>query len=523
MAGKEKDMSKVKQMLRLHHNGVSNRQIAKDLSVNKETVNRYVKLAKSDELSITDLLKLDDPVLQHRINGGSPSYPEGERFDDFKKKLSYFEDEMKRPHVTLKLLWEEYIAEHPKGYGLTQFRYHYRQHTKAKRPVSSSLLKDLYTPGEKLMIDYAGDRLEYVDRETGEIVKVQVFVACMPATDYGFAIAVRSQRSEDFIHALAMCLGSLGGVPKIVVSDNLKAAVVKTDPHEPKINRILEDMANHYGFVVIPARSGKPKDKSLVENQVKIVYNRVYAQLRNQKFYSLEELNKAIGTKMQAHNRKRMQQHPYTREEQFIATEKPELRPLPKERFEVRFYASLKVNPNGFVYLGRDKHHYSTPHVYIGQQTSVIYTRSLVKIYINGECVAMHKRSYNQGKYTYEKEHLASNTQAYRDRSPQYYVRRAQNASQELGEVVEYMFATATVPVETFYKGCEGLLKLQRDTDPHLFKKACDTALLYQKYRYGFIERLIRTECRGVEDVQCRDLFNTFPSHDNVRGKEEYN
>jgi len=523
MAGKEKDMSKVKQILRLHQNGASNRQIAEELSVNKETVNRYVNLAKTDELPIKELLKLDDPVLQHRMNGGNPAYPDQKRFDEFIKNLSYFENEMKRPHVTLKLLWEEYIAEHPGGYGLTQFRYHYRQHAKAKCPVSSSLLKDLYVPGEKLLIDFAGDQLEYINRETGELVKVQVFVACMPATDYGFAIAVRSQRSEDFIHALAMCFSSLGGVPKIVVSDNLKAAVVKTDPYEPKINRILEDMANHYGFVVIPTRPGKPKDKSLVENQVKIIYNRVYAQLRNQNFYSLEELNKAIGEKMLAHNRRRMQQHPYTREEQFIATEKPELRPLPQDRFEARFYASLKVNTNGFVFLGRDKHHYSVPHVYIGQQTHVIYTRSLVKIYIKGECVAMHTRSYNQGKYTYEKEHLASNTQAYRDRSPQYYVKRAQDASQELGEVIQYMFATATVPVETFYKGCEGLLKLQRNTDPHLFKKACDTALLYQKYRYGFIERLIRTQCRGVEDVEGQDFFKTFPSHENVRGKQVYN
>jgi transposase len=205
MAGKIKDMSKVKQMLRLHQNGVSNRQIATELSVNKETVNRYVKRAKQDQLSIKELLKLDDPVLQYRMSGGNPAYPD-DRFEVLKGKLSYFEKELERKHVTLQILWEEYIAENPNGYSLTQFRYHYKQHTKAKRKTPSSILKDLYVPGEKLYIDFAGDTMEYIDMETGEIIKVQMFVACMPFTDYGFAIAVPSQKSEDFIHALTSCV-----------------------------------------------------------------------------------------------------------------------------------------------------------------------------------------------------------------------------------------------------------------------------------------------------------------------------
>lgn len=149
MAGKIKDMSKVKQMLRLHQNGVSNRQIAAELSVNKETVNRYIKRAKHDHLTIEELLKLEDPVLQHRMTGGNPAYPDN-RFEELKGKLSYFEEELKRKHVILQTLWEEYIAENPNGYSLTQFRYHYRQHTKAKRKTPSSILKDLYVTGEKL-------------------------------------------------------------------------------------------------------------------------------------------------------------------------------------------------------------------------------------------------------------------------------------------------------------------------------------------------------------------------------------
>ena len=521
MAGKIKEMSNVKQMLRLHQNGVSNRQIAAELSVNKETVNRYVKRAKHDQLSIKELLKLDDPVLQHRMTGGNPAYPD-DRFEVLKGKLSYFEKELNRKHVNLKTLWEEYIAENPNGYSLTQFRYHFRQHIKARGKTPSSILKDLYVPGEKLFIDFAGDTMEYIDRATGEINKVQIFVACMPATDYGFAIGVPSQKSEDFIYALTSCFQALGGVPKIVVSDNLKSAVTKTDPYEPQINRIMEDMANHYGCVVIPARPRRPKDKGLVENHVKIVYNRVYAQLRNRKFFSLEELNHAIAEKMLAHNRKRMQQYPYTREEHFLATEKEKLQPLPIDKFEVRHYANLKVGLNGCIYLGRDKHHYSVPYIHIGEQAHVIYTRNLVKIYIKGECVAKHPRNYKQGGYTLQKSHMASNTMAYRERSPQYYINRGRSVLPELGEVIECMFSTAKVPVETFYRGCDGLLKLQRTTDPNLFKKACETALLYRRYRYGFIERLIKSKCRGVSEINTQHLPQIFPSHKNIRGKSRF-
>jgi len=181
MAGKTKEMNKIKQMLRLHLDGVSNREIATQLEMNKETVNRYVKRAKSDSMSISGLLRLDDPVLEHRMTGGSPAYTD-ERFELFKEKLPYLMKEKGRKHVTLKLLWEEYKAENPDGYGLTQFRFHYRQNKLANGQRPSTVLKDTFVGGEKIFIDFAGDTMEYTDMETGEIITVQMFVACMPAT-----------------------------------------------------------------------------------------------------------------------------------------------------------------------------------------------------------------------------------------------------------------------------------------------------------------------------------------------------
>lgn len=525
MAGKTKQMSKIKQMLQLHLDGVSNRKIATQLEMNKETVNRYVKRAESDSMDMSELLKLDDPVLEHRMTGGSPAYTD-ERFENLKEKLPYLTKEKGRDHVTLKLLWEEYRAENPDGYSLTQFRFHCRQGSLASKRSPSTVLKDTYVGGEKIFIDFAGDTMEYTDPETGEIVTVQMFVSCLPATDYGYVLGVPSQRTEDLVYAIASGFKAIGGVPKIIVPDNLKSAVIKTDPYEPELNRVMEDLANHYGCVVIPARPGRPKDKSLVEDHVKLVYQRVYAPLRNERFHSLEELNKAVAEKMLAHNQKRMQQQPFTREEQFLAIEKPELRPLPSEDFQIRSYANLTVGPNGCVYLGRDKHYYSAPHALIGQSVKVIYTRTLVKFYSNGECVATHQRDYAPGRYTLTREHLASNSLAYRDRSPNYYVAKGRQATQELGEIITYMFATTSVPPEAFYRSCEGLLHLQRTTDPNLFRTACEAALRHQRYRYSFIQQLVKTKCKGVEEAmqleieqECGELV---PDHANIRGKAHF-
>jgi transposase len=487
--------------------------------MDKETVNRYVKRATADSMEFEALLNLDDPVLEHRLTGGHPAYPD-KRFETFKMLLPYLEAEIKRKHVTLKLLWEEYKLANPDGYSLTQFRFHFNQHIVAQKP--STVIRDTYIAGEKLFIDFTGDPIGYVDMKTGELVKVQMFVACMAVSDYGFAMCVPSQKTEDFIHAIICCLRSLGGVPRIIVPDNLKGAVTKTDPYEPVLNNVLEDMANHYGCTVLPARPYHAKDKSPAEGLVKLVYSRVYAELRNDVFYSIEELNHAVAEKMLAHNRKRMQRLPYSREEHFLATEKPALRPLPDTDFEIRSQTELKVGMNGFIYLGRDKHYYSVPYTYTGQTVKVIYTRTLVRIYCNGETVATHSRDFKPGGYTVVEEHLASNAKAFRDRSPDYYIKRGEKVMAELAEVISKMFETAKVPPETFYKSCDGLFHLARNTGAELFKQALQTALQYRIYRYAFILQLVKSKCKGLEANNAENKPVMPPTHENVRGKKQF-
>lgn len=305
----------------------------------------------------------------------------------------------------------------------------------------------------------------------------------------------------------------------MLVPDNLKAAVVKTDRYEPSLNRVMEDMANHYGAVIIPARPVHPKDKSNVEGTVRLVYMRVFAELRNETFYSLEELNRAASLKMKAHNQKRMQKHPYTREERFLAVDKPNLMPLPDRDFEIVSYTDLKVSTNCCIYLGRDQHYYTVPYQYISKTAHVAYTRTLVKVYVDGKLVATHLRDYNRGKYTIVKEHLTSNSREYRGMSAKSYIERAERASGVLGDIIRRIFYSSTMPPETHYKTCDGLLNLQRSSDPVIFQKACETALNVDRCNYRFIRSLVESKCAGVG--QPSSSFAP-PQHCNIRGEAQF-
>jgi hypothetical protein len=343
-------------------------------------------------------------------------------------------------------------------------------------------------------------------------------VACLPYSDYSFAMAVKSQCVEDFIYALDCCLREFGGVPQVLVPDNLKSAIIKASIYEPDVNHALEDFANHYSTTVIPARARKPKDKALVENQVKMIYTRVYAKLRNQQFFDLVSLNKAIREKIRDHNQTRMQQKPYCREERFLADERHLLGPLPEESFEMKYYRELKVAKNNHIYLTHDKHYYSVPYTYIGSQVKVIYTRNMVRIYAKGTQIALHIRDYRQGGYTTDKEHLCSHHQHYLDRSPQYYLQKAKEKSETLYQLVQLVFEQQRHP-EQLYKTCDGLFSLQRKTDPVIFEKACLMAIEHKNSSYKFILNILENKMTGQQEIK---LEQPLPNHVNIRGKEYY-
>ena len=522
MATRPKDMNIIKQVLTGRKNGMTIRQLAENYGMSPTTVQNYINMAKEDKLGIEALLKLEDPELSHRFHGGTPAYCD-KRQEDFLKRVPYFEEELKKKHMTKQLLWEEYRKECPDGYGITQFKFHLEQNVAASK--SSTVLKILYQAGDRMYIDFAGDRLSYWDMSTGEEVKVEVFATVMPFSGMTFVEAVESQRLEHYLMAIADALEFYGGVPLMLVPDNLKAAVnraARPGKCPAEITQGMNDLATHYGCNVKPARPYKPKDKALVEDAVHKAYMRIYAPLRNSTFYSLAELNKAIRTELDKYNSKRMQGCDYSRLERFVSAEKPALLPLPEKRFEMKWHKLVKVATTSFITIGTERHRYSVPCRLIGQQVEAIYTSTQVRVFYRGECVATHERSYAPGKHTYQLDHLPSQTQAYYSYSASYFIAKAAPYGQDAAEFMARLFNDGR-PAEVNFQSAQGVLGLLREADPGISQLAIRVAITFNKCNYGFFKSMIESECIGYQAFLCQD-GDSAPSadHANIRGPEAF-
>lgn len=513
MAGKPKSMSLIKQLLKLYRQGYKIKRMARELGISKNTVKSYLSKTEENKWNVEDLIALENPELEAKFHAGHPAYKD-DRYDQLKGQLDDLVKELGKRGVTKNLLWEEYRQQYPKGYSRSQFCYHLSQHIRAGK--RSMILQ--HQAGEKLYIDFAGDKMHYIDPFSGAQIECPVLVCCLPFSDYGFALALSSEKSEELIEGLKTCLQHIGGVPQVLVPDNMKTAVIKANRYEPEINQILQDFADHYGAAVLPTRVRKPKDKALVEDHVKLVYTRVYAKLRNQKFYSLTELNMAIQEKMREHNQTRMQEKPYCREEKFIAEEKGLLKALPAKPFEIKCYTACTVRANNHVRLGEDRHYYSVPYTFIGKKVKIIYTKNMVWIYCKGQQIAVHVRQHGPGQYTSQRDHLCSQHQHYLDRSPQYYLQRAGSRSHQMYQLFEHIFQQGKYP-EQLYNTCDGILNLYRKADHHKINKACQIALDHKNYSYKFILNILQN---NMVDHLPKEEEKKIPDHQNIRGQSYY-
>ena len=515
MAAKTISMSTLKQVLRLSSQGKSIKYIARTVGLSRNTVKKYLRLCEICELPKDQILGCEDEELKLLINPGAKAN-KSDRYQNFKEQLDYLLKELKRPHVTRRLLWIEYKKQYPSGYERSQFCYHLHEAEKSQQ-VSMVIS---HAPGDMLFVDFAGKTWKVHDGQDGQPSEKQVFIATLGYSQYSYVEAVDSQRTEDFIAALSRCLHYYGGVPKAIVPDNLKAAVIKTDRFEPKLNRVLEDFANHYGTTILPARSAKPKDKALVENMVKHSYSHIYGPLRNQKFYDLNDLNEAIAGQLTVYNEKRFHGRDYSRYERFITQEKPSLSSMPPYVFQLKKYRRLKVQKNAHILLSEDHHYYSVPYAYIGKRTQVIYTHSTVSVYFQSKIIASHVRNKRPYGYTSVAEHLPSHFQNYKDRSPDYYLKWAATKNPDILLIIQKVLAQRKHPEQT-YRTCDGIKHLAAKTNESVFNNACRIAVEYGCYQYGFIKTLIEN---GMTDqvLEHNTQTSAIADHKNIRGKQYY-
>lgn len=424
MANKAISMSKIRQILRLHSQGKSNLAIYRLTGVSRNTLKKYIKDYKTLNLNMVEIEELSDYDLNELFTQFKPNQ---EKLSD-KARLLYaqfpeIDKQLRKKGITLQMMWEAYYQKHPDGLKSSQFGYHYALWKQQVNPVMHMDHK----AGDKLYVDYAGEKLHLTDSDTGELIPVEVFVAILGCSQLTYVEASCSQQKEDLIDSCERALHFIGGVPDAIVTDNLKSAVTRSSKYEPEINQDFENFADHYSMSVLPTRAYRPRDKSLVEGAVKIIYTRIYAKLRSKVFHTLEALNTAILEALNEHNNKLLKGRSYSRRMQFEEIERKVLNPLPALKYEHKKQAYATVMKSSHVCLGVDKHYYSVPYEHIGKKVKILYTSQLVEVYYNYDKIASHARLKSPHNYTTIKEHMPSTHQFVSEWTPEKFLSWAES------------------------------------------------------------------------------------------------
>lgn len=487
------------------------------LKVSKNTVREYKRRAESYNPDLSIILALDDKDLRPIV------YPAkaGARADKrllFEGKVDDYLNRLRQKHMTRQLLYEEYARDFPEGYKASQFYFLLRRAAQS-RDLSLPLK---HPPGRTIQVDYAGDRLSWVDIRTGEVHQVQVLVASLPHSAHIFAIALPSQSTSDFVYGLGQALAYFGGVPQTIVSDNLKAFVKRADRYEPDFNDVCVQLANHYGLELQAARVRKPKDKASVEGAVRIVYNRVYAPLSKQVFHSLNELNNAISAQLEILADRPFQKRPGCRRKAF-SLEREHLRPLPTKGFELKTTTKAKVQRNYHVEIGPRHNFYSVPYQYVGYSATVVYSRSSVEIFIGSDRVATHARTDQHNRYTYTTDatHLPRTHAEYlaaEGHDGAWFRQWAGGIGPACGWAIDKILSTKVFEVHA-YRSCQGVQSLARKYGHIRLENASERCQTAGHASYSMLRNILE---RGLDKTSDQLQLFAPPKHDNIRGPSAY-
>ena len=505
-------MRKVKEVLRLKfEGGLSNRRIARSCHVSRTAVAEYLSRFEEAGLSWPEAAELDGALLERKLYPPAVALPACERSVP---EWSLVHKELRRKGVTLTLLWHEYKAAHPEGFQYSWFCECYR----AWQDKLDVVMRQDHRAGERLFVDYAGQTVPVVDRFTGEIREAQVFVAVLGTSNYTYAEATWTQGLPDWIGSHQRCFRYLGGVPEIVVPDNLRAGVTKAHRYEPDTNPTYQDMASHYGVAVLPARVRRPRDKAKVEAGVLVVERWILAALRHRSFFSLAELNAAIRELLEKLNARPFKKLPGSRREHFEQLDKPALQPLPAEPYVYAEWKKARVHIDYHVAV--DGHYYSVPHALIKKQLDVRITQNTIECFHRGNRVASHRRAHQKGRHTTVPAHMPEAHRQAGDWSPQ----RLANWAAKTGPATEKLILTvlaARKHPQQAYRSCLGILRLGKAYGDDRLEAACRRALTLGSHSYKSIESILRHRLEEQPLTEHSEL--TLPEdHDNIRGPSYY-
>jgi transposase len=511
------DPMDLKQIITLHLDGTSNRRIGSILGISRNTVNTYMQLFTASEYSFEELLNFDSAKLSELFS--CHTTVDTARHNEL---MLYFERVNKARHhpgFTFLHHYQQYVGQAQDAYSYTQFLEHYRR----KYPKEKGSMKLEHLAGEEMFIDFAGKKLHIVDKQTGEVTAVEVFVAILPCSQYTYVRACMSQKRGDLIASCVYALQFYGGVPKAIVSDNLKSAVNRASKYEADINRSFKDFAIHYNCAINPTRGYSPQDKALVENAVHLVYQRIYYPLREITFFSLEDLNNEISKLLERYNELIFKRKESSRIELFQTVERQYLKVLPDTSYELKDFKRAKVQKMGYVYFSPDKSYYSVPYRFIGKETQIHYTQNRIEVFHNHQRIAMHQRNLAKGAYITNTDHLSSTHKFYSDWNPEFFRQKAAPHGQHVLACVEKILIAQDYP-EIGYKRALGVIQLYRAYGSQRLDQACKRALDTDACSYTRIKNILKNNMDKVPlyEGDLQSANDHIPFHSNIRGASAY-
>jgi len=410
-------------------------------------------------------------------------------------------------------LWQEYKEQHPEGYQYSQFCGLYRRY----RAKLDYCMRQDHRGGEKLFVDY-GEGLSLIDAQTHEPIRTELFVAVWGASNYTFAEATLSQQLPDWIGSHVRTLAALGGVPQVVVPDNLKAAVSRAHRYEPTLNRTYAELAQHYGVAIVPARAARPRDKAKVEVGVQVVERWILACLRHHTFFSLLELNTALAGLLVPLNQRPFKKLPGSRQSVFESLDRPALRPLPAQPYEYAEWKLVRVNIDYHVEV--DGHYYSVPYSLVKQQLEARLSAQVVEVFHKGKRVASHQRSPLKGRHSTVAAHMPKAHQYYAEWTPQRLVLWAAKTGEATARVVETILTSRPHPQQGF-RACLGIMRLGQRYGEGRLEAACRRAIGIGACSYKSIESILKHDL-DQQPLPGQPTAAPVITHDNIRGAQYY-
>ena len=508
MPVKRLPMKYIREVLRLRHaGGLSQREIARSLSLGLGTVCECLRSAAAAGLS-WPLPELDDTQLGRLLGGqaNEPARPARALPD-----LTHIHTELRRRGVTLQLLWIEYLRDHPGGYGYTQFCEHYRRFARRLSPP----MRQVHRAGEKCFVDFAGQKPWITNRRTGELIAGELFVGVLGASSYTYAEVVDSQELPHWIAAHVRMLEFFDGVAQILVPDCLKDAVRIPCRYEPLLNRTYQDLAAHYQTAVIPARPGHPRDKAKVEAGVLVAERWLLAVLRNRAFFSVAEINEAIRPLLASLNTRPMKHLGASRRELYERLDRPALRALPVNRYEMAEWKDCTVNID--YHIDVEHNYYSVPYQLVGESVEARMTCSVVEILYRSRRIASHVRLRGRGQYATLTEHMPRSHQAHAEWSPSRLIGWAEKTGPATGRVVAEILKSRPHP-EQGYRSCLGIIRLAQRHGAARVEAACARAQRLHAASYKTVRNILGAGLEALPFDEPTETPHNLPDHENIRG-----